>query len=287
MDISPAAAEPPAREVRYSAPLWRQWNLIWNFAQRDRKAQFKGSTLGWLWSLVVPLATLGIYTLVFAVVMRVEPPPFGDGSPGIFSVFLFSGLVAWGFFANSILTGMLGLLGTGQLLKKIYFPPYAPVLGAVVTVGIQSLIELSLLLAVLLLLGNISWTWLLLPLWALPFMVFVASLSVVFGIYNVYARDLSHLVNVALQLLFYLSPIIYPLSLVPENGQLGPLNIPARAILEASPLSQYFGLFRNLVYDLTPGSLSNWLYVAIAAALALLWASRVYKKRAGDLGELV
>jgi ABC-type polysaccharide/polyol phosphate export permease len=277
----------PAREVRYAAPIWRQWNLIWNFAQRDRKAQFKGSALGWLWSLVVPLATLGIYSLVFAVVMRVAPPPFGNGREGIFSVFLFSGLVSWGFFTNSIQTGMLGLLGTGQLLKKIYFPAYAPVLGSVVFVGIQSLIEMSLLLVVLALLGNISWTWLLVPLWAVPFIVFVSSLAVGLAIYNVYARDLSHLVSVAMQLLFYLSPIIYPLTLVPESGTFWGVTIPARAIMEASPLTQFFGLFRCLVYDLSPGSIYSWLYVVVAAILALVWAARVYQRRAGDLGELV
>lgn len=275
------------REVRYAAPIWRQWNLIWNFAQRDRKAQFKGSALGWLWSLVVPLATLGIYTGVFSVVLRVAPPPLADGRPGIFSLFLFSGLVAWGFFANSINAGILGLLGTGQLLKKIYFPSYAPVLGACVTVGLQSLIEMGLLFAVLALVGNISWTWLLVPFWALPLLVFTASISTVLAIYNVLARDLSHIVTVALQLLFYLSPIIYPLAMVPAHPNLFGIHIPAQAIVAASPLTQFFSLFRDLVYSLHPGALGSWVYIYVIAGLTMWWASRVYRKRGGDLGEIV
>ncbi|HZL06491.1 MAG TPA: hypothetical protein VFE45_13955, partial [Coriobacteriia bacterium] len=90
------------REVRYNPPVWRQWNLIWNFAQRDLKSKFKGAALGWAWSLVVPLATLGIYTIVFSVVFRMEPPKFGNGREGVFVVFLFAGLTAWTFLSSSI-----------------------------------------------------------------------------------------------------------------------------------------------------------------------------------------
>jgi len=269
------------REVRYNPPVWRQWNLIWNFAQRDLKSKFKGAALGWAWSLVVPLATLGIYTIVFSVVFRMEPPKFGNGREGVFVVFLFAGLTAWTFLSSSINAGISGLIGTGALLKKIYFPPYAPVIGAAVAVGVQSLIELSIFLVVLAALGNIGWTWLLVPIWVALFAVFSVALATVLAILNVYLRDLAHLVSIALQLLFYATPIIYPIDRVPETFR----GVPMRAVIEWSPISQFIHVFRDLTYGLSPGAWISWLVLIASAAGALALAVLVNRRRGGDLGE--
>src|SRR5437870_5201262 len=131
--------------------------LVWNFAQRDLKARFKGTLLGWSWSLVVPLATLLTYSIVFSVIFRGTPPPFGTGRPGNFTVWLLCGLVIWGVFANGINTAIGSLLATGPLLKKIYFPAYAPVIGSVIAMALQSAIELGLLAVVLIALKNFAW----------------------------------------------------------------------------------------------------------------------------------
>ena len=270
-------------EVRPSRPIWRQWNLISNFGQRDLKAKFNGTLLGFAWSLVVPLASLGIYTVIFSIVFRVAPPDLGNGREGIFALWLFAGLVLWSFFSSTVNAGIGGLLGAGPLLQKIFFPAYAPVLGAGLAVGVQSLIELALLLAVLLVLGNLSWTWLLVPFLLALFAVFAAGIATAIAILNVYFRDLAHFVAVGLQLLFYLTPIIYTPEFVPESWR----GIPLRGIVEFSPLSQFLTLFRSLVYDLSPGSLLDWAAVLAWSALALGWASLVYRRRGGDLGEQI
>jgi ABC-type polysaccharide/polyol phosphate export permease len=281
----PNSLEPPARlpvrEVRASAPIWRQWNLIWNFAQRDLKSKFKGSTLGWLWSLVVPLATLGIYTAVFSTIMRVPPPPMGHGEKGIFVLWFAIGLTGWSFFSSSINGGISGLIGTGALLKKIYFPAYAPVLGSIVATGVQSLIELSLVLVALLAVGNVGWTWLLLPLVVVIFVVFTTSLTTGLAILNVYVRDMAHLVAVALQMLFYATTIIFPLSMIPVELH----GLPLRLLFSVNPLTQFLQLFRDLVYGLTTGSMLQWAYVTVWTAAMLAWAMWVFKRRGGDLGE--
>jgi len=275
------AAHTPVREVRASAPIWRQWNLIWNFAQRDLKSKFKGSTLGWLWSLVVPLATLAIYTAVFSTIMRVPPPPMGHGSKGIFVLWFAIGLTAWSFFASSINGGIGGLIGTGALLKKIYFPAYAPVLGSIVSTGVQSLIEIGLVLVALLAFANVGWTWLLLPFVILIFVVFTASLTTALAILNVYVRDMAHLVAVALQMLFYATTIIFPLSYIPvEKG-----GLPLRLLFSLNPLTQFLQLMRDLAYGLSPGTLLQWGYVTVWTGVILAWAIWVFKRRGGDLGE--
>src|SRR5664280_3344251 len=193
--------------VRERGSMWSYLSLIWNFAQRDLKARFKGTSLGWLWSLVFPIATLLIYSVVFSTIFRAKPPDFGSGRTGNFTVWLLAGLTAWSMFANSLNTAIGALLGAGPLLKKIYFPPYAPVLGSVLALLIQSAIELGILLVLLAALGNISWTWLLVPFWMVLFTVFISSISMSLAVLNVHFRDMAHIIGVAIQLLFYLSLI--------------------------------------------------------------------------------
>lgn len=267
--------------VRKAPPIWQQWNLISNFGRRDLKAKFKGTWLGWAWSLLVPLASLGIYTLVFSIVFRMAPPELGNGRDGIFAVWLFAGLTLWSFFSSSINAGIAGLGSSGGMLQKVYFPAYAPVLGAGLAVGVQSLIEVSILLVILLVLGNVGWTWLLTPVLLALYVAFCWAVATGISILNVYYRDLAHLVNVALQLLFYLTPILYTIDFVPESWN----GIPIRGIITFSPLADFITLFRNVVYDLTPGDPGLWISIVLWTLAAVGWAALVYRRRGADLGE--
>ena len=267
--------------VRDASGLLAYRGLIWNFADRDLRARFKGTALGWVWSLVVPLATLVTYTIVFAVIFRAAPPAFGNGRPGNFTVFLLAGLVPWTMFATSINTAMPTLLATGPLLKKIYFPSYAPIFGSVIAVLIQSGIELSILLVVLTVLGNVSWTWLLVVPWLLAFVVFIGSVSLIMSVLNVYFRDLAHIFGVVLQLLFYVSPIIYRIQIIPEHWH----GLPLRLFISANPMTQFIQVFRDLVYGLTASSLHGWIYCFGIAGASAAVATFVHKARGLDLGE--
>jgi ABC-type polysaccharide/polyol phosphate export permease len=268
--------------VRERGNMWSYRSLIWNFAQRDLKARFKGTALGWLWSLVVPLATLLIYSVVFSTIFRAQPPDFGNGRQGNFTVWLLAGLTAWSMFANSLNTAIGALLGAGPLLKKIYFPPYTPVLGSVLALLIQSTIELGILLVVLAVFGNVSWTWLLVPFWLAIFAVFISSISIALAVLNVHFRDLAHIIGVAIQLLFYMSPIIYPMTLLGDAHKMG---IPVAKIISANPITQFIEVFRDLTYGLTPGRPVAWLYITVWT-MALAWvARRIYRARALDLSE--
>ncbi|WP_277063653.1 ABC transporter permease [Schaalia cardiffensis] len=276
---------PQRSNVRPAKPMGQQWTLIRAFGQRDLKSKFNGTALGWLWSLVVPLATLGIYTLVFGGLFKMPYPEIASrhAGIGILAVWMFAGLTIWSFFQNSINSAIMGILGTGGLLQKVYFPAAAPILGACLAVGVQSLIEVGILLAVLLILGNISWTWLLVPLFLLLLVIFVASLAVVVAIWNVFIRDLAHLVGVFLQLMFYATPIIYNPAIIPATK----FGIPLHDLIMAMPMAQFVTLFRALTYDLTPGSASLWIGCLAWTALALIAAVVVHRRWGGDLGERI
>ncbi len=269
--------------ARPRASIWAYRSLIWNFAQRDLKSRFKGTALGWAWSLVAPLAMLLTYSLVFGVFFHSSAPAFGTGRPGFFPVWLLAGLVPWNFFLIAVTTSMPTLLGNGAMLQKVYFPSFAPILGAVMAILVQTLIEFSLLAIVLAGFGNVGWTWLLFPLWLAPFVVFVTSIALTLSILNIHLRDLAHLTNVALQLLFFLTPIIYQLSVIPTSWH----GLPMQALVRLNPMAGYVGALRQLAYDLQVPGPAIWLELVAWAAGAAVLAFFVYRWRGLDIGEAI
>ena len=268
---------------RPRSSLWSYRFLIKNFAQRDLKSRFKGTILGWAWSLMVPLATLTTYSLVFGAFFHSTAPDFGNGKTGFFAVWLLVGLIPWNFFLITILISMPTLLANGQLLQKVYFPSYVPVLGAAMAILVQTLIECCILAVVLLVFGNIGLTWLLFPLWLGLFVVFVTALALSLAIVNVHVRDLAQMVNVALTLLFFLTPIIYQITVVPTVWH----GIHFRALVGLSPITDFVVCLRQLVYDLQVPDLGAWLQLLAWTVGAVVVAYFIYRRYGLDIGETV
>ncbi len=268
--------------VRGNTP-WQFADVIWNFARRDLKANYQTAALGWLWSLLVPLAVVITYSLVFTLVFRAEPPPFGNGRPGIFAVWFLVGLTAWSFLSNSISRGMSSLIGAGPMMQKIYLPGFVPVLGTVGAVLFQLAVELAIVLVILVALGNLSLTWLLLPVWLLLFIPFVAAVANILAMVNVFVRDLAVIIGVLLQLLFFLTPVIYPLSFVPESA----LGLPLRAIVAASPITQFVVMIRQILYDNVVPELWQFGYSAAWTLAMLALATWMFRRWGRGLGELI
>ncbi len=268
--------------VRGNTP-WQFADVIWNFARRDLKANYQTAALGWLWSLLVPLAVVITYSLVFTLVFRAEPPPFGNGRPGIFAVWFLVGLTAWSFLSNSISRGMSSLLGAGPMMQKIYLPGFVPVLGTVGAVLFQLAVELAIVLVILMALGNLSLTWLLLPVWLLIFIPFVAAVANILAVVNVFVRDLAVIIGVLLQLLFFLTPVLYPLDFVPEHA----LGLPLQAIVAASPITQFVVMIRQILYDNVVPELWQFGYTTAWTLAMLALATWMFRRWGRGLGELI
>ncbi|MGI8663437.1 MAG: ABC transporter permease [Acidimicrobiales bacterium] len=265
---------------------WHYRALILTFARRDLRARYKGTVLGFAWSMALPIATLVTYSIVFGVFFHSKAPSLGSGHhkdpmDGPFPVFLFSGLVPWGMYAVTLATAIASLLGNGPLMKKIYFPTYTSVFGSVLATFYQSAIELSILLVTLVVYLNVGPTWAVLIVWIAIFAVFVSAVSLLLSIANVYLRDTNYLVSILLQLQFYLTPIIYPITLVPGVWH----RIPLRTIVQLQPLAAFVEVFRALLYDLTLGTARAWLTMLVWTLLAVGLAWRLYNKRGLDLSE--
>lgn len=263
------------------AEVWAFRPLVWNFAQRELKGKYKGSVLGWAWSLINPVATLITYTLVFSTIFRAVPPPLGNGQEGNYTLFLFTGLVIWNFFSNTVNGSMTSLVSVGPLLRKIYFPPFAPVAGGAVANGVQTLIEITILLLVMLVLGNVSTTMLLVPFLCVLLALFALGIGLVLSVWNVYYRDVAYLVGLAMQVLFYATPIIYPPSLIPEEA----FGLPLRDLLAMNPVAQFVAAFRDAVYGLQTPSLVHLLSLTLLSLTSVSVGWWVFHRRARDVSE--
>jgi ABC-type polysaccharide/polyol phosphate export permease len=197
-------------------------------------------------------------------------------------VYLFAGLVAWNFFNNVVNGGMAALIGAGPLLKKIYFPPYAPVLGNAVSALTQTAIEVGVLIVLLAILGNISWTFVLVPVVLALLLGFATGAALLLSLFNVHYRDVSYIVSVVLQMLFYATPIIWAPTLLAGRKIHG---IAALHLADLNPLYQYVMALRNLMWDLQVPSLTRWLAMLVATTLSLTIGMTVFSRYSRDVSE--
>jgi len=241
--------------------IWTYRTLIGNLAQRELKSRYKKSALGWAWSLINPAATLGIYTVVFGVFLKQKAPLAGNGEFASFGLYLFAALIVWNFF-NATVTGSIGALqGAGPLLKKVYFPPECAAIANMLTVLTQTALEAGIMVVIMIVLGNVSWTFLLFPFLVVLLMLFSLGLGLMVSIWNVYFRDVGYLVGIAMNLLFYATPIIYSLSTVAASGKHGPQ---IANLLRLNPMTQFTEMSRDIFYTHTLPS--GWSVLGTTAA---------------------
>jgi ABC-2 type transport system permease protein len=246
--------------------------LLSNLVLRELRGRYKRSILGWAWSLINPLATVLIYWLVFSVFLKVEPPRGDPSGLKSFVLFLLCGLLPYRFLAESISGATDSLLMNANLVKKVYFPRELVVLSTIGSLLVTFLIELGVLLVMLLIFGNMVLPWipLVLVIVALE-TVLLVGITLILAPLNVYFRDVKHFVGIALQLLFYATPIVYPLSLVPKHPHVLGLKIPFRTLYELNPLVVLVECFRDAMYDLKFPSLGDIGYlVAVSFGILLI-----------------
>lgn len=177
--------------------------LLSGLVKSDIKIKYKGSVLGLFWSMLAPAFTLGIYYLVFSVVLK-------NGIPN-FVIYLFSGLVVWNLFMNAV-SGATGVIvDRAGLVKKVSFPREILALSNVGSAVIYFVIQLAVLALLLAVFGHApAWGFLwILPLSFVALYLLTASVAIVMSAVTVYLRDVRHLMDVLLQLWFWLTPVVY------------------------------------------------------------------------------
>ena len=260
--------------------------LFANLTLRELRGKYKRSTLGWTWSLVNPLATMAIFTVVFNFFLKIEPEPGDPSGLQVFAFFLLCGLLPWNYLSNSF-TGSMGmLLSNANLIKKVYFPREILIAANVAAAGVALVIEMAVLCVVLLIAGNFVLPWLI-PLVAVIAIqtMFVTGVGLTFSVLNVYFRDVQHFVGILLQLWFYATPIVYPPGLVPGTHTILGVELPVRTIYNLNPMVQFVKAYRNLIYDLRFPSLGTVTFLVGVSVASLVIGRAVFGRFEARLAE--
>ena len=260
--------------------------LMANLTLRELRAKYKRSLLGWAWSLLNPLATMLIFTLVFGYILKV-PPPVGDPSGmHYFAFFLLCGLLPWNYLTSGVGGGIGNLLANANLVKKTFFPRDLLVGSLVASCLVSFLIEMGLLGVALLLFGNMVLPYILVALILIVVLTFfVTGLALAFSIVNVYFRDVQHLVNILFQVWFYLNPIVYPLTLVPERTNMFGVSVPARAMYQLNPMVGFVESFRDLLYHLRMPPAGQIAYLVVVSFSVFAFGLFLFNRLEGRLAE--
>ncbi|MBQ4492243.1 MAG: ABC transporter permease [Deltaproteobacteria bacterium] len=239
--------------IRYRSLLKQQ--IVRNLA-----ARYRGSALGAVWSLVYPLMMLSVYTFVFSVVFKTRWGLNPDGGSGSFAVIMFCGMAVYNIFSESINTCSSLIPANSNLVKKVIFPLELLPLASVVSTVVLGLVWfVLLLLGVLLIQHQLFWTMLLLPATLVPLTLFTLGISYFVASLGVYLRDLPYLVGVVTQILFFMTPIFYPLEIVPEKF---------RPLLQLNPLTALVEQTRNLfLFRQAP----DWLFCIQALLISFVF----------------
>lgn len=267
--------------------IWKHRELLGLLVRRELKARYKDSSLGIVWSLIRPLAQLLIYYFAIGQILgaaRLIPS---------FALFVFVGLSVWGLFTEIIANGSTAIVTNSGLVKKVYLPreifPLSAVGGALFNFAVQLLI----LIVATILIGEIPWHIQLLyaPLAVAVLVVFSTAIALLLSALNVYLRDIQHLVEVALIVLFWASPIVYSYSFVHaelEGSWLEQLYLANPVTLVVLGMQKAFW-----IAGAEQGPNFNWppdldvrLMVALLVSLVLVWlAQRVFARLQGNFAQ--
>lgn len=253
------------------AAVWRYRDLVRSLVGRDLRVKYKGSTFGFGWSLLHPLVMAAVYTLAFRYVLQVRIERF--------PLFLLSGLLPWMFLAGGLVQATGSVADNGVLVRKVAFPRMVLPLGAVLSQFVQFLLMYVVVIPAALLLGSglhVSIVGLL-PVMLLQF-VFTLGLGLLTSTAYVYFRDTRHLLDVALQIWFWGTPVVYSLALVP-----GPL---AR-LLAFNPMTLFVTSYQHLVLDATGPTPGASLGMVASAGVAVLVGLAVFSRHQRRFPELV
>jgi lipopolysaccharide transport system permease protein len=235
--------------------LWQRRELLAHMTVRHLKGQFKQSVLGYSWTLVNPLSQMLILTFVFSRILQVP-----TGIPGVpYTLFLFMGLLPWNFFSAAVSSATGSVSGAAGLVTKVYFPREILPIAAILTKVVDLLVGLLILTGLMVFFGHLpAWTSVWVPLLFLVQFVFTVGLSLPLAALNLYFHDVSFLVGVALTLWFYLTPVLYPLSRVPEGYQW---------LFDLNPNSLFIEAYRRVVLQgISPGTERVLMGLAISLA---------------------
>jgi lipopolysaccharide transport system permease protein len=259
--------------------LYLHRNLLGQFVRRDIEGRYRGSYLGIVWSMLLPLFMLIIYTLVFSVIFKSQWQTSNQGNQAEFAVIIFAGLIAFNVFSECISRAPSLIIGNVNYVKKVVFPLEilpATSLGTALFHAIISIVILTI--GSITLLGRFSATLVLVPLATLPLIWLCLGLGWFLASLGVYLRDTAYAVSIVTQVLFFLSAVFYPVAAVPES---------LRPFMYLNPLTTIIEGYRQVLIWNSPLEWKPWLVVTIASACITLLGYTWFMKTKSGFADVI
>ncbi len=250
--------------------LWRFRELFLFFTWRDIKVKYKQTLLGFVWAILQPLVLMGIFSLFFSNILRIST----DNIPA--PIFYFSGLLLWNLFNGGLSGSAASMVDNANIIKKIYFPrliiPTSAVLsslfdffmGIVVFVGLMTYYSY---------IGAINFSWKFIPFYGIAILLTLLTTlgwGFLLSALNVKYRDFRYIIPFFTQFLFFVSPVIYPVSILSENGWM-------KYILAINPLTGALTLARSTFSNIPPDY--SLIGISAGAAFILFIIGLIYFKK--------
>ncbi len=253
--------------------IFRNRKLLWQLVKRNIQSRYRGSFLGFCWSFIQPLMMLCVYTFVFSIIFKARWGVDTGDSKIAFAVIMFAGMSVFNIFSEGVNGCCLVIAGHQNYVKKVVFPLEILPVMQVMSSFLLGLIWFALLVpGTLFVFGHISWTIMLLPLTLIPLGLVTLGIGWFVSSLGVYMRDIQHVVGIVIQVLFFMTPIFYPISAVPKDFQV---------LLRLNPLTMIIDETRNVFLF---GKLPDWTSIGIMflgsiviAQLGFVWFCKTRK----------
>lgn len=252
--------------------VWVFRQFIVGNVRREFQSRYRNSLLGSTWVVLSPLSQILIYTVIFSQIMKARLP--GVESTFGYSIFLCSGIIMWGLFSEITSKCQSMFLDNANLIKKVNFPKLCIPISVTINALLNFLVIFTLFTIFLLVSGNFPGIVYLaiFPLLAI-LVLFSVSLGVIVGIINVFFRDAAHFYSIFLHFWFWLTPIVYPSSILPE---------PIKALIQINPMTGFIKEIQTIiVHRQWPGS--EWIYLGAFSLTLCTFAAILFKRRSAEI----
>jgi lipopolysaccharide transport system permease protein len=253
--------------------LWAYRGFVLGSVRREYESKYRNSLLGALWTIINPLTMIVVYTVIFAKLMQAKLP--GIDSTFGYSIYLCIGVLTWGLFTEIVSRSQNVFLENANLLKKISFPRLCLPVIVVLNAGMNFAIIFGLFTIFLIVSGNFPGLVFiaLIPVLAIQ-VLFSVGLGITVGVLNVFFRDVGQLFGVILQFWFWLTPVVYPISILPSSVQ---------KLIQFNPMVPLLTAYHDIVV------MAKWpvwdsLWPLALLALLLCWLGMsLFRKHAGEM----
>lgn len=246
-------------------------DLILRLAWSDFKLRYKSSALGFFWSLLEPMLMLLVLYVVFTNLMRIQVEHY--------QLFLLLGIILWNFLDRGTSMSIWGIVGKPSLVQKVYFPRDTLVISTCITALMMTALEFIVFVIFMLIFRVMpAWTAVYFPLLLMLELVLITGLSMALSAMNVYFRDVQFIWRVVLQVGFFATPVIYPITIFPEG---------VRWVVMLNPMAQIITMMRDSVLYSTPPGAVSLSYVAIASVAILLIGYLIFERLEPGFAEMI